>query len=435
MDGNSGATPNPLNATLGTNPAPAPTQPTPTKEPAAAPKSTVTESATPVASDAVTQSVPVDSLDPNGRPMEKVAPAAAPTKKKTGLIVGIIIGAVVLIGGIIAAVLLMMNTNKGDAVAQAMSKIMGGNAPTNVAIDGDITVLVNAAGSPIKRVNIDLDSDIITGSMINTSSAVLNFTTNDNKDFSVEFDEVYAANGDLYFKIDGITSVLEDSDLIEILSNGALTSNTAAGIIDVFEVVDGVWLKISTEEMNALGGSFVSQDSPLTCVTDLVTDLNKNSNSTAELYNKYPFVTSTTENVVIPGKQGPVYQVSLDSKNFADFANSSINSDVMRRAYECMGYEDNVAVDEAEIEKMVARMPKVYVEVNGNNDFTRLYLESDVSEGAATATIDLGFSYPTNVNVSEPVNYTDFSKVITQIMSGFYNIDGNSNGTVKVNNK
>ena len=110
MDENSGATPNPLSAAADANPAPAPTQPTPAVEPAAIP-----EPAAQVAGAATAQSVPVESLDSNGRPMETVAPATTPTKKKTGLIVGIIIGAVVLIGGIIAAVFLLMNMNKDDA--------------------------------------------------------------------------------------------------------------------------------------------------------------------------------------------------------------------------------------------------------------------------------------------------------------------------------
>ncbi len=472
MDNNPGGTPNPLSAAPGTSPEPAPTQPT-TPEPITTepttPESVVqapAASAMPEASEVVTESVTVESLDPSGRPMEKVAPVTdAPKKKKTGLIVGIIIGAIVLIGGIVAAVLVMMNLNKGDAVAQAMQKIMNGSAPSNVVIDGDINILVNADGSSIKRVNIDLDSDIVTGSMINTSSAVLTFTTYDNKDYSVEFDEVYAANGDIYFKIEGATAALEDSNLLELLSgnintvvdcaqdgedcieeaktncvtnaNGTTNCETTvettysvdvssiySSIIDIFEVVDGVWLKLSTEELNSMSGGFAAGESTISCVTDLVTNLNKNSNATAELYGKYPFITSTTENVLIPSKQGPVYQISLDSKNFANFANSSINSEVMNKLYSCLGYEGNVSISEKDVADLVAKMPKVYAEVNGNYDFTRLYLETDINDGAATATIDLEFSYPANVNVSEPVEYTNYSDLIRQIMSGFYNLDG-----------
>lgn len=422
MDNNPGETPNPLSAAKVPSPEPAPTQPTQPVQPVQT-------------TDVVAETVEVESLDPNGRSMEKAAPVAAPAKKKTGLIVGIIICAVALIGGIVAAVLIMMNMNKGDAVAQAMQKIMSGSAPTNVTIDGDINILVNAEGSPIKRINVDLDSDIITGSMINTSSAVLTFTTYNDKDYSVEFDEVYAANGDLYFKIDGATAVLEDSEFLGLISDGEMADAYSSNIIDVFEVVDGVWLRISTDEMKAIGGSFVPSESPISCVTDLVTNVNKNSNATTELYNKYPFVTSTTENVIIPSKQGPVYQINLDSKNFVNFANSSINSDVMNNLYSCLGYENNVGISEEEVENLVTKLPKIYVEVNGNNDFTRLYLESDVNDGVATATIDLGFNYPANVNVSEPVEYTDFSKVISQILSGFYNLEDVEAEVVEVENE
>ena len=452
MNENPGETPNPLstsgsapvNGTAPTAPAPGPAPiPGPMPQPSPAPTTTV-------------QTTPVESLDPDGRPMEKVnETAAGEPKKKTGLIIGIIIAAVLLVGGIIAAVILIPMMNKGDAVAVAMQKIMSGQAPSNIAIDGDINILLNQEGAAIKRVNINLDSDIITGSMINTSSAVLTFTTYDDKDYSVNFDEVYAANGDLYFKIEGVTEALEDSKILDLMINSETTEvvdcdstksdctsvtttdvtvNPTSSYIDVFEGVDGIWLKISTEEMSSLGGSFVSEESPISCVTNMVSSLNKNSNATAELYSKYPFVTSTTKNVTIPGKNGPVYQISLDSKNFTKYINAIGNSNITGNLYSCLGYEDNVSMSEEDIAEVIARMPKVYAEVNGNYDFTRLYLETDINDGVATATIDLGFSYPQNVNATEPVEYTDFSEVIKQIMSGLYEMPETEPVVVEVDN-
>ena len=86
-------------------------------------------------------------------------------------------------------------------------------------------------------------------------------------------------------------------------------------------------------------------------------------------------------------------------------------------------------------------MPRTYVEVDHENNFTRLFMESEVgstaddcdcpsdanclvecpsSDNSISITIDLGFSYPTNINVSEPVKYTDFKDVIQTIFTGIF---------------
>ena len=136
--------------------------------------------------------------------MEKAAPApAAPAKKKkTGLIAGIIAAVVVLILGGVAAAIVIIMMNQTDPVTAAMKKIMDGKAPTNVAIDGDINITLNNEFSPVSNIKIALNSKIISSSAINNSVANVTATIRNVGDFNIEFDEVYAGNGDLYFKID-----------------------------------------------------------------------------------------------------------------------------------------------------------------------------------------------------------------------------------------
>ena len=88
-----------------------------------------------------------------------------------------------------------------------------------------------------------------------------------------------------------------------------------------------------------------------------------------------------------------------------------------------MGWENNATVSKEDVSEITSQMPKVYAEVNNDNNFTRLYLESDINDGVATATIDLGFSYPSNVNVSEPVEYQDFSEFIQTLFKDMYNLE------------
>ena len=421
----------------------------------------------------------INSLDPTGRPMEQAAPVVEqPKKKKTGLIVGVIIAVLALIGVGIAIAVAVTNMNRTDAVAVAMQKLMNGETAANVGVDGTIDIAVNDPTSPISQIFIKLDSNLIASSLINASTATLTVTTRSGDSFDVEFKEVYAANGDLYFKIDGATAMLEDSGLLNALNSGQTTNcdaagencveepvivedcaagetdcmtvttvegveltdgaevvdgeivetNTVTGGVDlatlnllaqVMEVVDGEWLKISTDELGAMAGG-VANSSKVSCLTNLVSDVNKNSNSTIELYNKYPFVSSTTDGVTIASKVNPVYRVVIDGANLVNFINSIQNAEMASNLYSCLGLADNVSIDATEAAELANGMPTLYTEVSSDGYFTRLYLVTDIYDGTATATIDLTFNYPSAVNVTEPAEYQNFSDIIQEIMSAMF---------------
>lgn len=458
MNEDPGGTPNPLNPNPVAGPAPA--QPVTPAEPV---------TSAPVAT------VKVDSLAPDGRPMEKVAPAeAVPVKKKkTGLIVGIIIAVAALIVGGVAAAIIIINLNKPDPVTAAMNKIMSGNAPANVAIDGNIDITVNDDFSPISHVKIALNSGVMTNSLINSSKAEVTATIRNVGDLKVKFDEVYAGNGDLYFKIDGLNEAIEKSGLLYLLNlSGQLTGEVDCGadgycqtteleeitcaegekcesleindtelnvlgegaqnILDEDTIsyfasllgivkIDGEWLRVSVDELNMLS-SGMTADSDISCITNLVSDINTNSNSAAELYGKYPFVTSSNKDVKIQSKQHPVYQVSINNENFANYVNSIQNTELTTNLYSCLNLENNVQLSADDVANLTSVWPTIYAEVDDNNNFTRLYLASNLNDGEVSTVIDLGFSYPTNINVPEPMEYKDFSEVIQQILSSMYDL-------------
>lgn len=483
MNDNPGETPNPLNAGQGTAsaPQPSPTQPTqpaqPTQTIQDVQPASPAPATTPVAD--VDGGPLVESLDPTGRPMQKAAEAteAPKKKKKVGLIVGIVIAAVVLIGGGVAAALIMMNMNKTDAVTAAMNKLMSGDGPENVVADGTIDILPNDANSPISRVSIALNSGIILGSNINTSSAVVTIVDSSDNNYSMEFNEVYAANGDLYLKLDGVTAALEDleklvasqsyplenpylledcatddTDCIELRDtkcaedeNGEMVCDVAditnvtdvegididedlmsdsalfdGDLLSVVETIDGEWIKISTEEMGLLTDGLTSQSS-FSCISNLVNDINKNSNSAIELYNKYPFYSSTNENLVVTSKNNPIYKLEIDADNFANFVNSINNSILSSDIYTCLNLDDNVSITSEDVADIIKQLPEMYVEVDANYNFTRFYANTETEEGAEVI-MDFSFTYPSNINVSEPLEYVDFMDVMQEIMLSMFDL-------------
>ena len=74
-------------------------------------------------------------------------------------------------------------------------------------------------------------------------------------------------------------------------------------------------------------------------------------------------------------------------------------------------------------------MPTIYAEIDGNDNFARLYLDSTIGDEVEMV-VDLGFSYPDNVNATEPEEYKNFSDVIQEIflgMSGDIPVDIDNN--------
>ncbi|MBQ3453128.1 hypothetical protein IJG28_02985 [Candidatus Saccharibacteria bacterium] len=424
MNENPGETPNPLNPNQ--PPAepvvPADTAPTNAPEPATQPAEQLS------------------ATDPMSRPMEQapVAEPVQPKKKKTGLVIGIVVAAVLLIGGGIAAAIVIMNMNRGDAVAAAMNKIISGETPQNVVVDGVIDIAPNDEDSPISNVRIALNSEASSSSMLNSSVAKVTASVTDGDDIEFEFDEVYAATGDLYFKIDGVADALsnymytmedvtaENAVTEDVIVDDVITDEQAtfditdmlAGFSGILDVVDGQWLKISVDELAQLSDGAMS-DSTLSCLNTFTNDIKNYNNSVAEMYKRNPFVTSTTGGVTLASQNYPVYKVTIDQEKFGTFVADLNGSELARNLYSCMGYDD-AEVNTDDVVAEMNNLPALYVEIDNDDNFSRLYFTSDLDDSDATVTADLSFTYPTNINVAEPVEYKDFSSVIQEIFTSMY---------------
>ena len=428
--------------------------------------------------------VSVNSLDPTGRPMEQtveIAPEPVAKPKKKGLIFAII-GCVCLLIGIVAAVAaVMMTPKKTDPVADAVKKIMNGQMPNNVSVDGDISVILNDSSLPVKRLNIALNSKAVLGSMINDTSAELSLTDSSNNTVSANINEVYSTDGDIYFELDGITEFLEESSALNLLTingangttgtvdatncvdDGTGTTNCAQIVTDcagdetdcatiseesvtsegmttsgssamqsamldmvknVAERIDGTWLRIAADELESMKNNMAGDSGLVSCATNFMTDFNQNSNTAFETYDKYPFISSAEKGSLIASKQNPVYAIRIDSDALTEYINAINNTKLGSTLYTCMGWNNNASITKSDVAKIVDKLPEMQVEIDKDNNFTRLYITSSVNDGMANLTVDLNFSYPTNVNIPEPVEYTDYSTFMQSLMSGMLNPNG-----------
>ena len=416
MNENPGEMPNPLNPTPAAspepnNPAPAAPSVEPSPTPAPAP----------------TEATPAEAApDPMARPMEQApaaVPVAEPKKKKTGLIIGIVIAAVLLIGGAVAA-LLLLGGNKGDAVSAAVEKLMSGDVPPYTTMNGTIDVAISDTSSPVSNLKIALDANTSTSSLINSTTADVTATLTSGDSVTVELSEIYAENGDLYIKIDKLGEAVKDlissvyGDMDEDVVDEAMGS-----INGVVKMIDGKWLKLSVDELKSMMSSTSDNDS-MKCLTDFVGNAKSHNNSLAEMYRKNPFIGSTTEGVTIASKNSTVYKIVIDSEKYGAFSSEVQSSDLIKDFYECAGVKEaDIATSSTE---QLSDLPAMYVEVDKDNNFSRFYSSMDVTGADASVIMDLGFTYPASINVAEPTEsesfMTVFQKVITQLF-GSSNMD------------
>ena len=453
MNENSGETPNPLNPNPGvgngSRPGTLDANPAGPAMPAAGPTNVASVQAAPA--------------------MEAVEPLPTEKKKKTGLIVGIIIALFLAIGCGVAAALMVMKPGTGDPVAAAFNKIMSGQAPANVIANGTINVAINNDESPVTNLKLDLDAGVMTNSLINSSAATLTATLKNVGDVTVKLSEMRATDNEIYLKVDGLVDAVTKSGLLQLLLNTS-TQNTINDVVDcdteygcavedeeaileddeeedleeevvldaeedtslisqyttylsgVLEIVDGEWIKISMDDIEELTEGNASEATE--CLTNLANDISQNRNVLAEMYNKNAFIGSASGEVTVAKKNDPIYQVAFDQEKLAGFIADLDGSEIMANLNKCQSKNGegtlSLSDNQEEIIEDLSKLPAIYVEVNGNNDITRLY--STLSSDDFSATVDLGFSYPASINVAEPGEYTGIKDIIQQISTRIYSL-------------
>lgn len=465
MNENPGGTPNPLNPNVGPVPTPEPLSANPA-EPVAAPVASPAVSPTPnPAPQTSPETAPTLETEAPVNPIVAAAEQETPTeepkgsvvekpkKKKTGLIIGIIVLLIALIGGGVAAAFMLGLFNGGDPVAAAVAKMTGSERPENVSVNGSITILPEDTTAGVSKVVIDLKTSAQTSTMINSTTATLTATTTAGE-VEVSLGEVYAANGDLYFNVSGISEainllsnplpteeidyeLLDDEDMLdadaldaesdELATNCAATDgietdclepvevSPLAGIVaGIFSAVDGEWIRISTDSLEDLSSDFAIDESAQ-CLIEAANDASKNGNSIVEIYNKNAFISGTSENVSVAKKNDPIYKVVFDTEKMTSFFDAVDSANIYGDS-SCFGTSGEIS--SKDIVEKIKSLPTIYVEVNSDSQFTRLYMSGSSDGGTIVA--DLSLAYPTNINVSEPEEYIEFEDVLTGIFMSMF---------------
>ena len=417
------------------NPAPE----APTAEEATTTEVTTAETATAEPSVAETTAATAVGTATPGAAAAAVAAEAPKKKSKGGLIAALIISFLVLVGGGVAAAIMVLKPfGTRDAVPAAVAKLFSSERPKNVAANGQVTISLDDNSLGISSLKVDINSSINTTTPENSTSVALTLTLVGDTVLTLNADEMYTSGGDLYLKVAGITDFLED--YVDYYQRGTIvdcndgkyynddmdcsaligydpTVETINGITDSLEFIDDEWIKISSSDFGGIASMFSGNDTATQCLLDTAEKIESYGISLSDLYNENPFIVSSTENLKIAQKKNQLYLINFDAANTTGFINSIANSAFTKKMLDCVGTSatnSNVSVKASYVQKMIDMFPVIYAEIDGNNNFTRLYLA--YGDDSYDAVIDLDFEYPSSITVSEPSKSIDLNTLLQQLL-------------------
>ena len=422
MHENPEGTPNPLNPTPSVGGEPQPTQPV-------APVQTVQETVV-MASETVEQPVATQpAAEPAGSIVEP------PKKKKTGLIVAIIAFIVVALGcaGVAIAMLNPFGKGTDDRVPKAIAALFAEGAPTNVAMDGTVSLYNSDEDSDIMSLDLKFKNQINNTTLANSAQAAITVTFADGTDLTFNADEIHTEDGDLYLKLSGIPEAVEnyrattvedcdaeEEDCTVVTTDTVETYFTILESLGIIDVIDDEWILIPSSNFSNVT-ELTDVDPTAQCLIDAAGTLGEYGSDFAKNYENNPFITYSTEELKVTKKKDNLYRLSVDTEKFAGFINAIGNSGFMNELNACMGNTaTNGNVAAGDLAEMVNSLPVIYVEINENNQFTRVYLKAAAEGSTWTAEADISLSYPEKITITEPNNYIDISTVLSKVLDFFY---------------
>jgi len=281
-------------------------------------------------------SMPSGEQIPNQNPEPVVI---APKKKRTGLIVGIVLGSLALIL-IVAAVLLyfLWWQNPKKMVTDSVVNLIN---TKQIMTDGKMTI-----SSPDVKLVMEFSQNS-DGEKANSDITIKIRPKDLDEDLVLKFNGVYAEDGTIYVKADGIKEIIDKAiDEYTAQASSEYSGGEADPSIDEFKAeleelidpivdrIDGEWLKISRQDM-------VEDNEAAKCMLEMVDDLkNKESyrKEIIEIYKENDFLIVKDG---VPSKNGATgFEIDVDKDKVRDFGKALERTEAVKRYKSCSGIQD-----------------------------------------------------------------------------------------------
>lgn len=386
-------------------------------------------------------------------PAQKSAKSAK-GKKKTGMIVAIVLFGVAIICGLAAVLVWLLNPGGSDKVAAAIDKLLSGNAPAYVQAEGTLSVLNNegtystelSTFSTWSSLSMQLKGVQDTRTTAAGMSGTVTMWLENGSDIEFDVEGVRSSDGDVYVRLDGIATAATDmvNGLVGEATNcvtdadgntncaAPVTSATDCGddtdclaqvyamqavesTLAMYEALDGEWIRIpATQDEDSF------TDTSSLCTVNAILSLSEYYSDLKPLYSQNSFITASTDNLKIASKGNTLYRLNFDQPKVTAFANSLAGSSFAQSLADCAGTAAGQSSLSAQVKSMFSSDTTAYAEVDNNNDFTRLYLSGEMDDAAQEVKADFNLSYPASITINEPDEYVDIEELLMTILVQFY---------------
>ena len=343
------------------------------------------------------------------------------SSSKLGLIIGLIVGAVALVGIVVAVVVLANSTKKESAFDLAVQKLLSQEETRNSKVTGSIQIDTPDSSSGISEINLTIDSEVVGASLVNDTKIGAEIKLVGGQSIYPEFEGIYADSGDIFIRPSGLISSISKLTGVsyESLSNEVPLRRLLGDI-------DNNWLYTTSDEIKGFMSSNDNsiakiEDKSVQCLSKFATSLTQNAYSLTELYNSHPFITATQDNLTITQKANPLYKVVINKDNLVAFSNDFNNTASVKEFLGCVNASAS-PVDSNAIDELISVLPEIYTEIDDNHDITRFYTALDAETYGADIVIDLSFSHPNTVNIVEPTEYQKLSETIEKLMQSAFGL-------------
>lgn len=356
----------------------------------------------------------------SGQPIDPMNGAVSqPNKKKSrkGLIIGMICAALVLIGGGVAAAIIVTKIQPSSMMASAISNLL---TAKQVTVEGQVSLSASQLpGNNSIVINFNANSsnsDYSTAATIQANLPILGITS----PLTLELSNVMISDGVMYFKVKGLQDTLTEENISAVTMGLGFTSASVpiSFIQNVSTILEDKWIKVSLEELAQRFPQFglSQQMERIECVRGVLGGISKYSSEMTSIYSSSPFLMMEQQN-------DSFYNLSLKTAELADFTNSLSSTQLIKDLAGCSGVEVNPntysKVSSDDLKAFEEQFPSVSVKFDGFLDYylSELKVSGKQGNGFINATTDLKFFYNTNPTITTPAEATPAADIIQAIMT------------------
>lgn len=261
-------------------------------------------------------------------------------KKKTGLIIGLAIAAVVVIGGGVGAIAyLNWHESPEQTLADAISNVWNAK---NIQAEATITGEAKDKDSDFSKIELKMNM-IATQNAASMSINTLSIDTKENGSYNLSVESAYSLDDDIYFKIGGIKEAF-DGAMKNVDKDEAEELEAISGMVGgVIEVLDNQWIKIDSDLLEEMGVK-----DQYDCYKEKAKALSSEDfkKKVAEIYENHGFIALKDDKIVKTEDGLSYYSIKIDDKESEAFGEEVEKLDEVKALTSC--FDNRLDTDDDE---------------------------------------------------------------------------------------